>query len=86
MLFTNGKFTRHILIFVILFVFSISIEFAQDYSNRFFRAPIHGRFDPEDVQYNLKGLVAFSLLWISYRLALIVYNRITYKATTGSQD
>lgn len=78
-LYTNGKFTTHFLIVVILFVFSMSIEFAQEFSNKFFRAPIHGRFDPEDVKYNLIGLIAYSVLWVSYRLALIVYNRLTLK-------
>ena len=75
-LFTNGKLTRHILIFGLLYLFSISIEFAQEYSNKFFRIRIHGRYDPEDVKYNLRGLIAFSLLWVFYRLVLTVYNKI----------
>ena len=85
-LFTNGKFTRHILIFVILYVFSISIEYAQEYSNKFFRVRIHGRYDPEDVKYNLRGLSAYSLLWIFYRLALTAYNRFTFKTATNDRD
>jgi hypothetical protein len=79
-LFTNGKFTRHIFIFIMLYLLSVSIEFAQEYSNKFFRIRIHGRYDPEDVKYNLKGLIAYSVLWISYTIALTVYNRITMKA------
>jgi hypothetical protein len=85
-LFTNGKFTRHILIFVALYIFSISIEYAQEYSNRFFHVRIHGRYDPEDVKYNLRGLIAFSLLWILYTLALTVYNKLTYKTATNNRD
>ena len=85
-LFTNGKFTRHILIFVILYVFSISIEYAQEYSNRFFRVRIHGRYDPEDVKYNLRGLIAFSVLWVLYILALTGYNRLTLKEVTNNQE
>ena len=85
-LFTNGKLTRHILIFVSLYVFSISIEYAQEYSNKLFHVRIHGRYDPEDVKYNLRGLIAYSLLWISYRLAVTVYNRLTFKAVTNKQD
>jgi hypothetical protein len=85
-LFTNGKFSRHLLIFAILYVFSISIEHAQEYSNKIFHARIHGRYDPEDVKYNLRGLIAYSVLWISYRLALIVYNKLTFKAATNNRN
>jgi hypothetical protein len=85
-LFTNGKFTRHILIFAILYVFSISIEHAQAYSNKFFHVRIHGRYDPEDVKYNLRGLIAYSALWITYRLALTAYNRLTLKEATSNRD
>ena len=75
-LFTDKKLNRHILIFAILFLFSISIEYAQEYSNKFFHARIHGRFDPQDVKYNLKGLVAFSVIWVLYMLAISTYNRL----------
>jgi hypothetical protein len=85
-LFTNGKFTRHILIFVVLYVFSVSIEHAQEYSNRFFHTRIHGRYDPEDIKYNLRGLIAYSVLWILYRLVLTAYNRLTLKTTTNNPD
>jgi hypothetical protein len=85
-LFTNGKFTRHILIFLLLYVFSISIEYAQAYSNKFFRVRIHGRYDPEDVKYNLRGLVAYSALWIVYRLVFTVYSKITFKPATNDRE
>jgi hypothetical protein len=78
-LFTNGKFTRHILIFALLYLFSVSIEWAQEYSNKLLRKRIHGRFDPEDLKYNLRGLIAFSLLWIPYRLVLFGYNKFAVK-------
>jgi hypothetical protein len=81
-LFTNGKFTRHILIFGLLYLFSISIEMAQEYSNKFFRMRIHGRYDPEDVKYNLRGLIAYSILWVAYRFILTVYNRLSFKEVT----
>jgi len=63
-LFANRKLFRHLLIFVALYLFGAGIEYAQAYSNRFFRSRIHGRYDPEDVQANLNGLLAFSALWI----------------------
>lgn len=62
-LFANRKLLRHLLIFVALYLFGAGIEYAQAYSNRFFRSRIHGRYDPEDVQANLNGLLAFSVLW-----------------------
>lgn len=85
-LFTNGKLTRHLLIFGLLYFFSISIEYAQEYSNTYFHSRIHGRYDPEDVKYNLRGLIAYSLLWVPYRLVLIVYNKFTLKPAAGNQE
>jgi glycopeptide antibiotics resistance protein len=66
-----------------LYLFSVSIEFAQEYSNKFFHVRIHGRYDPEDVKHNLMGLVAFSAVWVVYRLVITVYNKLTYKEATG---
>lgn len=85
-LFTNGKFTIHLLIFIMLYLFSISIEYAQEYSNKFFRIRIHGRYDPEDVKYNLRGLIAYSLLWFFYRSALFVYKKLTWKTATDNTN
>jgi len=65
-LFAKKRFTRHILIFAFLFLLGMSIEYAQEYSNQFFRKRIHGRYDKEDVLSNLKGLIAFSVLWVVY--------------------
>jgi hypothetical protein len=64
-LFARTSLLRHAVIFVGLYLFGMAIEWAQAYSNRFFRTRIHGRFDPEDVQSNLYGLLAFSALWIA---------------------
>jgi hypothetical protein len=66
LLFANNKIRRHLLIFVILLVLGVTIEYAQEYSNKFFHAKIHGRYDKEDVQANLKGLIAFSIVWFIY--------------------
>ncbi len=65
-LFAKKRFTRHILIFAFLYLLGMSIEYAQEYSNQFFRKRIHGRYDKEDILSNLKGLIAFSVLWIVY--------------------
>jgi hypothetical protein len=66
LLFTNKKIAVHLLIFGALYLFGIAIEYAQEYSNKLLHVKIHGRYDPEDVQSNLKGLIAFSMLWIVY--------------------
>jgi len=56
----------HLAIFALLYLFGTAIEYAQEYSNSFFNARIHGRYDPEDIAWNLKGLLAFSALWLVY--------------------
>jgi hypothetical protein len=65
-LFAKAKLLRHIIIFIFLFLFGMAIEYAQQYSNKFFRTRIHGRFDPEDIQSNCKGLLAFSIVWLAW--------------------
>lgn len=78
-LFAGTKIIRHVLIFIALYLFGMVIEYAQAYSNRFFRTRIHGRFDPEDLQWNLKGLIAFSLLWLLCTLVILGYKRATVR-------
>lgn len=67
-LFLNKKLQTHLLIFGMLFLFSALIEFAQEYSNVFLGKRLHGMFDPEDLKYNLMGLVGFSSIWILFYL------------------
>jgi N-acetylglutamate synthase-like GNAT family acetyltransferase len=62
----------HLLIVASLAIFGIVIEHAQEYSNSFLHKQIHGRYDPEDVKYNLMGLAAFSAVWLPYLLAAFV--------------
>lgn len=63
-LFTKRNLLIHIFIFGFLYAFGYAIERAQEYSNKFFRSRIHGRFDPEDVAANLQGLIYFSVVWV----------------------
>lgn len=70
LLLANRRIGVHILIFICLFLFGLMIEYAQEYSNTFFRRRIHGRFDPEDIKANLKGLVAFSMVWLVFWVTL----------------
>jgi hypothetical protein len=78
-LFAGTKLLKHVLIFIVLYLFGMAIEYSQEYSNRFFRRRIHGRFDPEDIQSNLNGLIAFSLLWIVCTIVILVYKKASLK-------
>jgi hypothetical protein len=78
-LFAGTKLLRHVLIFIVLYLFGMAIEYSQEYSNRFFRRRIHGRFDPEDLQSNLNGLIAFSLLWIVCTIVILIYKKASLK-------
>ena len=85
-LFANTKIIRHVIIFIALYLFGMAIEYAQQYSNRFFRNRIHGRFDPEDIQSNLNGLIAFSLLWLFCTVVILVYKKATLKNNGNKND
>lgn len=71
----SKNLTTHILIFLILLGFGITIEYAQAYSNILLHKRIHGRFDIEDVKANTKGLIAFSILWVPY----LLFNKLSKK-------
>ncbi|MBX9783184.1 MAG: hypothetical protein K2X48_07815 [Chitinophagaceae bacterium] len=75
LLFVKRNLLKHVLVFVLLFLFGAGIEKAQEYSNRFFRVRIHGRYDPEDVQANLNGLPAFSAVWLIVVLLLFLFQK-----------
>ncbi|MGR7813937.1 SHOCT domain-containing protein [Lacinutrix undariae] len=66
--FGDKKLVTHLAIFGMLLFFSVLIEFVQQYSNIFFNKRIHGRFDPQDLKYNIFGLVGFSFFWMFYYL------------------
>ena len=85
-LFSTKKIAVHIFIFGSLYLFGIAIEYAQAYSNKLFHVRIHGRYDSEDVQSNLKGLIAFSILWIVYVAFLFVYNKVASKEVVNNGE
>lgn len=74
-LFANRNIIRHAVIFFVLYIFGVAIEYAQEYSNTFLHKRIHGRYDPEDVLSNVKGLAAFSILWTLYVSVVYLYNK-----------
>ena len=86
LLFLNKNIIRHIVIFISLYAFGAAIEYAQEYSNKFFHKKIHGRFDIEDIQANLKGLFLFSFLWILVVVILFVYQKFKFVKVDDSQD
>ncbi|MFT3980241.1 MAG: hypothetical protein QM687_07220 [Ferruginibacter sp.] len=62
-LFAKRNILVHALLFGSLYLFGMAIEYGQVYSKRKWHIP-HGRYDPEDVQANLKGLLLFSAVWL----------------------
>lgn len=77
LLFARNNLLLHIFIFVFLYAFGMVIEYAQSYSNQFFSTRIHGNYDPEDVVFNLRGLVAFSTLWVTGSALYRIYTYLT---------
>lgn len=74
-LFAGRSIWRHGIIFALLLGFSVAIEHAQEYSNTFLGRTIHGRYDPEDVKYNLKGLIYFSGVWLVWWFFSMVFKK-----------
>jgi len=86
LLFVNKNFIRHIVISISLYLFGMAIEYAQEYSNKFFHKKIHGRYDPEDIQANLHGLVLFSIFWMLLIIILFVYQKFKFAKVDDSSD
>ena len=86
LLFVNKNFIRHIVISISLYLFGMAIEYAQEYSNKFFHKKIHGRYDIEDIQANLKGLVLFSIFWMLLTIILFVYQKFKFAKVDDSSD
>jgi hypothetical protein len=83
-LFAKRNLIVHAFIFGFLYVFGIGIEYAQQYSNTFLHKKIHGNADPEDVHANLQGLIAFSVLWLCYAVAMFLWKTIIKKDAAGN--
>ena len=79
-LFAERKFIKHVVIFIFLAFFGVAIEYAQEYSNKFFHNRIHGHYDIEDIKYNLYGLIIFSIIWIMYTIIVLGYGKLNKQA------
>jgi len=86
LLFANKNLIRHIVISISLYLFGMAIEYAQEYSNKYFHKKIHGRYDIEDIQANLKGLVLFSIFWMLLIIILFVYQKFKFAKVDDSSD
>ena len=86
LLFANRNIIRYTVIFISLYCFGVAIEYAQEYSNKLFHKRIHGRYDVEDIQANLKGLVAFSICWIVYNAILLAYGKLKFKKVESAKE
>jgi len=69
------KYLYHLWICAMLFCFGVFIECMQEVSNQFVTRKIHGNFDPEDVAYNLQGIIYASLLWSVYTIVKIIIDK-----------
>lgn len=85
-LFANRNIIVHAFFFGFLYLFGIAIEYAQEYSNKLMHRRIHGRFDPEDVTANLKGLVLFSGVWLTVVAVLFLYKSLAAKPKRESLE
>lgn len=78
-LFAKRNLLIHTFIFGFLYAFGVIIEYAQQYSNKFFNNRIHGNADPEDMYANLQGLMAFSAVWVCCVVLVILWKAIFKK-------
>jgi hypothetical protein len=78
-LFAKKNIVIHAFIFVLLYTFGWAIEYAQQYSNKFFSHRIHGNADPEDIHANLLGIIAFSAIWLCVVGLALIWKNITKK-------
>ena len=84
LLFAGKNLWIHLFILGVLAAFGVAIEYAQEFSNHLVRHPFHGRFDPEDVKYNIMGLLAFSGIWILYLLGAWMFR--TQQVSRGDNN
>lgn len=78
-LFVNGKVIKHLVMLFLLGGFGYLIEIFQEFSNKFFKNRINGNFDIQDIEYNLKGLLLFSMLWFFYYIIVRILKIFSYQ-------
>lgn len=64
LLYAKNRLNNYLMVIIFLSAFGFFIEHFQEYSNHFFNKKIHGRFDIQDIKYNLLGIFLFSTIWV----------------------
>jgi VanZ family protein len=64
LLYAKNRLNNYLMVIIFLTAFGFFIEHFQEYSNHFFNKKIHGRFDIQDIKYNLLGIFLFSTIWV----------------------
>ena len=59
---------RHLLVGIGLAAFGVLIELMQHASNRLVHKRIHGNFDPEDIAYNISGILLVFVPFYVFKL------------------
>lgn len=72
---------RQVIILIFLVCFGFGIEYLQEYSNRFFKKRIHGRFDIEDIEANLKGLIVYAIIAFIVFVVMTISKKMKYTNT-----
>ena len=72
---------RWYIVAVCLFIFGVTIEFLQEYSNKLIGKKIHGNFDILDIKYNTIGIVIGTLCF--YTIQLLIKITKTKKSCNG---
>jgi hypothetical protein len=64
---------KQVLIFILLALFGVLIEYLQPLLNKLTHTKIHGRFDIEDIYANMKGLLLYSALALVFFAGKAIY-------------
>lgn len=83
-LFAKRNLIIHAVIFGFLYVFGMAIEHGQVLSKKYWHIP-HGRYDPEDVQANLKGLLLFSAVWLLFTGVSVLMGKKQVSTRSGEK-
>ncbi len=66
---------KQVLIFILLALFGVVIEYLQQVSNKIMHSHIHGRFDKEDIYANMKGLGLYAGIAMMYFLFKMLFRK-----------
>jgi thiamine pyrophosphokinase len=73
LLYAKNRLINYLMAIIFLTSFGFFIEYFQEYSNHFFNKKIHGRFDIQDIKYNLLGIFLFTTIWVFNYIFIILF-------------